>query len=166
MVDVAPLLDNFAAPPAPADGRQSVAAATIARGTMRALRELGFAIVTELPLATGRRADLFAFDRGTSAWIVEIKSSVADFRADRKWPDYRLSCDRLFFAVDAAFPLALLPPDVGIFVADAYGAALIREAPLHPLAAARRKTLILAAGRVAAMRLHALMDPAPAGAFL
>jgi hypothetical protein len=166
MADAFPILDAFAAPPAPVDGRQSQAAAMIARGTMRALRELGFAVVTELSLATGRRADLFAFDRAGTVWIVEIKSSVADFRADRKWPDYRLSCDRLFFAVDADFPPALLPPDVGVFIADAYGAALLREAPLHRLAPARRKAVTLSAGRVAALRLHGLMDPAPAGSLL
>jgi hypothetical protein len=166
MSDVIPTLETFAAPPAPEDGRQSPAATAIARGTMRALRDLGFAVVTELPLSTGRRADLIAFDRAATVWIIEIKSSPADFRADHKWRDYRLTCDRLFFAVDDAFPLALLPPDTGIFVADAYGAALVREAPLHPLAAARRKAVTLAAGRAAALRLQALMDPGAAGALL
>jgi hypothetical protein len=159
MGDTSLSLEMFGPQAAPADGRQSAAATVIARGTMRALRALGFAVVTELPLATGRRADLLAFDRSGTVWIVEIKSSVADFRADRKWPDYRHSCDRLHFAVDSAFPLDLLPPDTGIFVADAYGAALVREAPLHPLPAARRKAVTLSAGRVAALRLHGLMDP-------
>jgi hypothetical protein len=159
MGDSSLILEMFGPQAAPVDGRQSATAAMIARGTMRALRALGFAVVTELPLATGRRADLFAFDRSGTVWIVEIKSSVADFRADRKWPDYRLSCDRLHFAVEAAFPLDLLPPDTGIFVADAYGAALVREAPLHPLPAPRRKAVTWSAGRVAAMRLHTLMDP-------
>jgi len=157
------ILDMFGPHAAPVDGRQSAAATVIARGTMRALRTLGFAVVTELPLATGRRADLFAFDRSGTVWIVEIKSSVADFRADRKWPDYRLSCDRLHFAVDAAFPLDILPPETGVFVADAYGAALVREAPLHPLPATRRKAVTLNAARVAALRLHGLLDPHQGG---
>ncbi|HVV94857.1 MAG TPA: MmcB family DNA repair protein [Hyphomicrobiales bacterium] len=166
MTDIVPILDAFAAPPAPEDGRQSPMAAAIARGTMRALREIGFAVVTELPLATGRRADLLAFDRAQAVWIVEIKSSPADFRADHKWQDYRLSCDRLFFAVDAGFPQSLLPPDAGVFVADAYGAVMLRDAPLHPLPAARRRAVTLAAGRAAALRLHALMDPSAAGMLL
>lgn len=163
MGDISLSLDVFGPQAAPVDGRQSAAASLIARGTMRALRALGFAVVTELPLATGRRADLLALDRSGTVWIIEIKSSVVDFRSDRKWPDYRLSCDRLHFAVDASFPLELLPRDTGIFVADAYGAALVREAPLHPLPAARRKAVTLSAGRVAALRLHGLIDPQQAG---
>ncbi len=63
--------------------------------------------------------------------IVEIKSSVADFRADRKWPDYRDFCDRFFFAIPDDVPEDLIPEDCGLIVADAYGAAIIREAPEH-----------------------------------
>jgi hypothetical protein len=34
--------------------------------------------------------------------IVEIKSSVEDFRADQIWSDYRMHCDREFFAAPPA----------------------------------------------------------------
>jgi hypothetical protein len=64
-------------------------------------------------------------------WIVEIKSSIEDFRADRKWPDYRAHCDKLFFAVDIAMAAECLRADAGLIVADAFGGAIIRDAPLH-----------------------------------
>ena len=62
--------------------------------------------------------------RGGEIWIVEIKSSVADFRADQKWQDYRLHCDRLFFATTLEVPCEIFPPDTGLIVADAFGAQI------------------------------------------
>ena len=85
-------------PAPPIDGRQSQTAFAVARGTARLLHAHGFSVVIELPLPSGRRADLVAFDAGGELVIVEIKSSIADFRADQKWHEYRLHCDRLFFA--------------------------------------------------------------------
>jgi hypothetical protein len=82
---------------APQDGRQSGTALVVARGTRRLLRRLNFSTVTELPLLSGRRADIVALALDGTIFIVEIKSSVADFRADAKWQDYRTHCDRLFF---------------------------------------------------------------------
>jgi hypothetical protein len=103
----------------PVDGRQSPTALKVARGTTRLLHSLGFSVVSELPLASGRRADLVALSAGGDIWIVEIKSSVADFRADHKWLDYRLHCDRLFFATTLEVPCEIFPPDAGLIVADA-----------------------------------------------
>jgi len=119
----------------------------------------GFRAIPELALADGRRADLAAVDDAGAIWIVEIKSSIEDFRADGKWPDYRAWCDRLFFAVAPDFPLAVLPPDTGLILADRYGAEIVRDAPEHKLAAARRKALMLRFARVAAGRLMTLADP-------
>jgi hypothetical protein len=65
--------------------RQSETALVIARGTGRLLRSLGFACLSELPLPSGRRADLVAVNARGEIWIVEIKSSAEDLRADRKW---------------------------------------------------------------------------------
>jgi hypothetical protein len=90
---------------------------------------------------------------------VEIKSSVEDFRVDRKWPDYRLHCDRLFFATAEHVPLDIFPDDAGLILADGYGAALIREAPEHRLHASTRKSMTLAFARAAALRLQSLVDP-------
>jgi hypothetical protein len=144
--------------PAP-DGRQSESALAIAIGTRRLLATHGFTSVTELTLASGRRADIAALGQDGTIWIVEIKSSLADFRADAKWPDYRDFSDRFFFAVADGFPTHILPPDTGLVLADGYGAAVVREAPEHRLAAARRKAMMLRFAHAAAGRLHLLADP-------
>ena len=123
----------------PVDGRQSETALAIARGTARLLHAHGRCVVSELPLPSGRRADLVALDPGGELWIVEIKSSIADFRADQKWQDYRAHCDRLFFATTIDVPCEIFPPDTGLIVADAFGAEFKCEAPEHKLPAATRK---------------------------
>ncbi len=143
----------------PADGRQSQTALAIARGTARYLHALGYCVVSELPLPSGRRADLVALGGDGEIIIVEIKSSVADFRADQKWMEYRLHCDRLFFATIADVPGEIFPPDAGLIVADAFGAAILCEAPEHRLAAATRKAVMLRFAHAAAHRLQALADP-------
>jgi hypothetical protein len=143
----------------PVDGRQSETALAVARGTARLLHAHGFCVVSELPLPSGRRADLVALHGNGQIWIVEIKSSIADFRADQKWPDYRLHCDRLFFATSLDVPCEIFPPDTGLIVADAFGADFKCEAPEHKLPAATRKAMMLLFARAAAMRLQSLVDP-------
>jgi hypothetical protein len=145
--------------PLPVDRRQSQTALAVARGTTRLLHQLGFTAVSELPLPSGRRADLVALDGAGTIWIVEIKSSVADFRADQKWMDYRAHCDRLFFATTLEVPCEIFPTDTGLIVADAFGARITCEAPEHRLHAATRKSMMLAFARCAALRLQALADP-------
>ena len=143
----------------PIDGRQSETALAIARGTARLLHAHGRCVISELPLPSGRRADLVGIDPGGEIWIVEIKSSIADFRADQKWMDYRLHCDRLFFATTTEVPCEIFPPDTGLIVADAFGAQLVCEAPEHRLHAATRKSMMLSFARCAALRLQSLADP-------
>jgi hypothetical protein len=141
------------------DGRQSEAAFDICRGVARLLRQHGLAAVCEVSLANGRRADIAAIGAGGEIWIVEIKSSVEDFRADHKWPEYRDFCDRLFFAVSPAFPREILPQETGLIIADRYGGEIVRPAPEHKLAGARRKAMTLRVVHTAAFRLQAAMDP-------
>lgn len=141
------------------DGRQSEAAATIARGTQRCLIAHGLPALAEVPLANGRRADLLGLGATGTIWIVEIKSSIADFRADQKWPEYRDYCDHLFFAVAPDFPIAILPDDAGHIIADRFGGEIVRPAPEHRLAPARRKALTTSVARLAAARLAGLADP-------
>jgi hypothetical protein len=141
------------------DGRQSEAARLVQRGVGRLLVGLGFSIVYELPLASGRRADVAALSAAGDLWIVEIKSSVEDFRADHKWTDYRLHCDRLFFATHAAVPMEIFPGDTGLMMADGYGAAVVRDAPEMRLPAATRKAMTLRFAHAAARRFHAMLDP-------
>lgn len=153
------MLNDLSRVAPPVDGRQSERALAVQRGVGRLLRARGFAVVAELPLATGRRADIVGLGPAGDLWIVEIKSSVEDFRADHKWPDYRLSCDRLFFATHADVPLDIFPEDAGMILADGYGAELLREAPEHRLAAATRKAMLVRFAQAAAHRLHGLVDP-------
>lgn len=141
------------------DGRQSETALAISRGTARLLHAHGRCVLSELPLPSGRRADLVALDQTGEIWIVEIKSSIADFRADQKWQDYRAHCDRLFFATTVEVPCEIFPPETGLIVADAFGAELKCEAPEHKLPAATRKSMMLLFARAAAMRLQSLSDP-------
>jgi hypothetical protein len=115
--------------------------------------------VSEVSLANGRRADIAAVAASGEIWIVEIKSSVEDFRTDQKWPEYREFCDRLFFAVAPGFPREILPADTGFVIADRYGGEIVRAAPEHRLAGARRKAMTLRLVHTAAFRLQAAMDP-------
>jgi len=153
MQDLAAALTEFHGAAEP-DG-----AAALCRGVCRALGQLGYASLAEFSLANGRRADVIALGRNGEVVIVEVKSSLADFRADHKWPDYREFCDRLYFAVGEGFPRDVLPAECGVLVADGYGAAILREPAPHKLAPARRKALTLRFGLAAAGRLRRLADP-------
>lgn len=143
----------------PPDGRQSETALQIARGVRRLLRAKGYASVTELPLLDGRRADVVALHGDGSLIIVEIKSSVADFRADRKWRDYAAHCDRLYFAIPDDVPPEIMPEEAGLMIADRFGAEVVREAEARVIAAATRKAVMLRFAIAAADRLHRLVDP-------
>ncbi|HZK90373.1 MAG TPA: MmcB family DNA repair protein [Stellaceae bacterium] len=145
-----------------AGGRPSdkaLAAALLARGVCRALEQLGYASLLEFPLANGRRADILALGRGGDLIVVEIKTSVADFRADRKWAGYRDFADRFYFAVPNTFPQALIPEDCGLMVADAFAASLIRDGEPIALAPGRRRAVTLRFALAAAARLRRHLDP-------
>ena len=144
-----------------ADGRQSETALMVQKGVCRLLREAGFATLREFTLATGRRADVMAVGPSGAIWIVEIKSSLADFRCDGKWPEYRGYCDRLFFAIPQSMDQDIIPDETGLIVADQWGADILRHPQETLLHAARRKALTLAFARAAALRLHGLYDPPP-----
>src|ERR1700760_4382599 len=144
--------------PAP-DRRQSETALAIARGTARMLRTLGFSCISELPLPSGRRADLVALNERGEIWIVEIKSSLEDVRADQKWPEYRAHCDRLFFAFKQDMPREIFPEETGLIISDAYGAHLERAAPDHRLPAPTRKSMTVRFAMAAAQRINRLVDP-------
>ena len=143
----------------PPDLRQSETALAVARGTARLLHALGFSCISELSLPSGRRADLVALNERGDIWIVEIKSSVEDLRADHKWEDYRAHCDRLFFAFTQDLPCEIFPKETGLIVADAYGAHLLCDAPEHRLPAPTRKLMTVRFAIAAARRMNRLIDP-------
>ena len=131
----------------------------LCRGVRRLLWSQRFASITEFPLANGRRADIFGVTDTCDIAIVEVKSSIVDFRTDQKWPEYRAYCDTFYFAVGEDFPQELIPDHCGLIVADAFAAAIIRPSPIEKLPTPRRKTLIHSFGQLAAARLHRLEDP-------
>ncbi len=135
------------------DGRQSEKALLVRRGMLEHLSEMRHVALPELTLNSGRRADLITLSDKGDIWIIEIKSSIEDFRVDRKWPDYRDFCDRLFFATHPQVPAEIFPQEAGLFLSDGYGAHMLREAPEHRLNPARRKAVMLSFARVAAQRL-------------
>ena len=132
----------------------------LARGVCRHLLHHGFATVEELVPAPGLRVDVMALGPKGEVWIVECKSGRADFTSDGKWRNYLEWSDRFFWAVDAVFPVDLLPPDTGLILADGYDAEIVRMSPETPLAGARRKVMLHKFARHAALRLQAARDPA------
>jgi len=131
----------------------------LARGICRFMADMGYRTLTEFTFGNGRRADVLAMNPQSELAVVEIKSSLADLRADGKWPDYRPFCDTFWFAVPRRFPLDALPDGTGILVADRYGAVIEREPPRHKVHASRRRSVVLNFGLVAAARLHQQLDP-------
>jgi hypothetical protein len=133
----------------------------LARGVARHLRALGFASVEEFVPARGLRVDVIGAGPKGEIWIVECKSSRADYQSDQKWQGYLEWCDRFFWAVDLEFPTELLPAETGLIIADAYDAELVRMPDEQKLAAARRKKLTHKLAMDAAWRLQRLRDPKP-----
>lgn len=131
----------------------------LARGVCRHLRSLDFACLEEFTPDRGLRVDVMALGPKGEIWVVECKSSRADFTSDSKWQGYLEWCDRYFWAVDGTFPCELLPDGTGLILADAYDAEIYRMPEAFKLPAPRRKALIQRFARAAALRLHASRDP-------
>jgi hypothetical protein len=148
-----------AEPRLPVDGRQSERALAIRRGVCRRMRAEGLALIPEVTLRSGRRADLVALAPDGLITIIEIKSSIEDFRADGKWQDYCFHCDHFFFATGPHVPPEIFPAEAGLIVADPYGAEVLRPASCAKLSAATRKEMLVRLARIGALRLHDLEDP-------
>ncbi|TCS67356.1 MmcB family DNA repair protein [Primorskyibacter sedentarius] len=131
----------------------------LARGVARHLLALGFVSVEEFVPDRGLRVDVAGLGPKGEIWVVECKSSRADYMADGKWQGYLGWCDRFFWAVDQDFPTDMLPPETGLIIADAYDAEILRMAPEEKLAAARRTVLTRKIAQHAARRLQSLRDP-------
>ena len=131
----------------------------LARGVCRHLVGHNFVTVEELTPTSGLRVDVMALGPKGEIWVIECKSSRADFQSDSKWQGYLEWCDRFFWAVDETFPTDLLPEDTGLIIADAYEAEILRMAPEDKLAPARRKVMVQKFARHAATRWHAARDP-------
>ena len=135
----------------------------VRRAAARLCVQMGWSPVHEVPLPNHRRADILALRADGGFVCIEVKSGVRDFLTDAKWPEYREFSDALYFAVDGDFPLALLPEDTGLIVACGPEAEIVREAPPHRLAPARRRALLHRFATLAAQRLAWLEDPEAMG---
>lgn len=131
----------------------------LARGVCRHLLGHDFVTVEELVPLPGLRVDVMGLGPKGEVWIVECKSSRADFQSDHKWQGYLEWCDRFFWAVDDAFPTELLPHETGLIIADAYDAEIVRIGPETRLPPARRKVMTRKFARHAAIRWQAARDP-------
>tara|TARA_B100001996_G_scaffold376503_1_gene357823 strand:+ start:469 stop:903 length:435 start_codon:yes stop_codon:yes gene_type:complete len=131
----------------------------IARGVMRHFSQIGLSSLSEFSPARGLRVDIITLGMANEIWIVECKSCQSDFKSDKKWQNYLDWCDRYFWAVEANFPIDILPPDTGVIIADAYDASILREAPLNKLSVARRKKIIKSIAKSACNRLLTHTDP-------
>tara|TARA_B100001778_G_scaffold88486_1_gene72007 strand:- start:88 stop:522 length:435 start_codon:yes stop_codon:yes gene_type:complete len=131
----------------------------IARGVMRHFSQIGLSSLSEFSPARGLRVDIITLGMANEIWIVECKSCQSDFKSDKKWQNYLDWCDRYFWAVEANFPIDILPPDTGVIIADAYDASILREAPLKKLSVARRKKIIKSIAKSACNRLLTHTDP-------
>lgn len=131
----------------------------LARGVCRHLRTLDFVCVEEFVPTRGLRVDVMALGPKGEVWVIECKSSRADFQSDHKWEGYLDWCDRFFWAVDDEFPTDLLPDGTGMILADAYDAEIVRMGPEDKLAGPRRKVLTHKFARTAAQRLQVYRDP-------
>jgi hypothetical protein len=135
----------------------------LARGAARHLRGHDYVSIEEFVPTRGLRVDVIGLGPKGEIWVIECKSSRADFQTDNKWQGYLDWCDRYFWAVDMAFPIDLLPEGTGLIIADAYDAEIIRMAPENKLPAARRKVVIQKFATHSARRLQAYRDPGVAG---
>lgn len=130
----------------------------LTRGVCRLMDDMGYGALTEFRLTGGRRVDVIALNDAGEFVIVEIKSTVEDYRADRKWQEYLPYCERFYFAVAAGFPLHLLPAECGLIVADGFGAAVRRQPPTRTVNGGRKRRQLVRFGLAASARLQRTWD--------
>jgi hypothetical protein len=147
------------APKTKSNTARNAEALGVARGVSRLFQRRAEHSLVEFKLKTGRRVDVIAMDGKGIFTAVEIKTSVADFRGDRKWREYLPYCDRFYFAVPEKFPHEILPDDCGLMIGDAFEAEIFRTAPQGAMNAARRKAMTLRFAATAAKRLQRYTDP-------
>ncbi|MFM5906445.1 MAG: MmcB family DNA repair protein [Novosphingobium sp.] len=141
------------------------AALAVARGICRLFARNDIWCLPEMPLRSGRRADLMGIDGKGRVIIVEIKVSRADLLGDTKWTDYLDHCDRFYWGLahqldrDCMETEGFLPDRCGLIVADGYDAEFLRPAPDLGLNAARRKAEVERLARASLRRQVIGADP-------
>ncbi|WP_225009795.1 MULTISPECIES: MmcB family DNA repair protein [Novosphingobium] len=142
-----------------------IEARAVARGISRLFARNDIWCLPEMPLRSGRRADLMGIDPKGRIVLVEIKVSRADLLGDAKWTDYLDHCDRFYWGLAPHLDRACLeteafrPNACGVIVADGYDAEILRPAPSLPLAGARRKVEVERLARASLRRQLVGLDP-------
>lgn len=90
------------------------------------------AVNAEVGLCQGGRlrADVLALAMYGDVTIVEVKSSVADFRADKKWRSYLDFCNKMYFAFTPAVYEKVkddIPKGIGIMLVSNFEDSLGRS---------------------------------------
>lgn len=98
---------------------RSQVAAALKKAAAFYLFRYGFAVTYELGVMPwgSRRADIVANKVSGKIVILEVKSSLADFRTDKKWRSYLDYCDKFMFCTTEELYAKIkdeLPPEVGV----------------------------------------------------
>jgi len=131
----------------------------LTRGVCRLLADHGYGTLTEFRLPNGRRVDVIGLSTSGDFAIVEVKSSIEDYRADRKWQEYLPFCERFFFAVPDGFPDRILPEGCGLIVADGFAAVIRRPSPVQRVNGVRKRRQLVRFAIAASLRLQGMVDP-------
>jgi hypothetical protein len=116
---------------------QSETERAIETGVCWLLRKEGCLVLRQLILPSGKKPDIVALHSNGEIWIIEIKSSVRDFRTDPKWPEYHDFCHRLFFAITPNLK-DVFPKQHGLIRANSFDGKIIRIPSRHRLIGAHR----------------------------
>jgi hypothetical protein len=99
-----------------------------------------YAVHFEMGLNSGGslRADVLALNMQCELIIAEVKSSIADYKSDKKWHNYKLYSDKFYFVfyVDVYEKLKLsnsLPKDCGILVVSSNKDIACKQKVKHEL---------------------------------
>jgi len=120
----------------------------------RSYYEQGNGVLREFKLRLRRRVDLAIINDKGWITIVEIKSSLEDFRSDKKWGEYIEWADQFYFGVAHNFPINILPKEHGIITTDGFDIYEAHPSPVHKLSGSRRKNLTRRMAKVSMRRIE------------
>ena len=120
----------------------------------RSYYEQGDGVLREFKLRVKRRVDLVTLNDEGLITIIEIKSSVSDFRSDKKWNEYIEWADQFYFGVGHNFPIEILPKEHGIITTDGFDTYKVQPSPVQKLNGARRNTLVRRLAKASMRRIE------------
>lgn len=118
------------------------------------LTELGYETLREFRVGSSRRVDVIGLNGAGEFVIIEVKSSPADYRGDRKWREYLAYCETFYFAVPEDFPQSVLPEECGLVIADGFGGVVRRPSPIGSMNGNRKRGQLVRFAMTAGQRLR------------